>query len=99
MLWVAVALATLAADSSDSSSHSKLADAAGDQWLATSPSFVVRNHHSAHDARQIAQQCERWRSKLQKYWTAESQAAWTARCTVTVHSSTSSYLVAVGQGG
>jgi len=71
----------------------------GDQWQATSANFVVRNLHPSHDARTIAEYCERWRNKLQKYWIAEQQDAWQAKCEVVVHANSSSYLAAVGGGG
>jgi hypothetical protein len=72
---------------------------ASSQWNATSANFVVRNLHPSHDARNIAEHCERWRSKLQKYWIAEQQDAWQTKCEVVVHATSSSYLAAVGLGG
>jgi hypothetical protein len=71
----------------------------GTQWQATSENFTVRNQHPSHDARQIAEHCERWRTKLQKYWTASRQPAWSSRCEVVVHANSASYLSVVGQGG
>lgn len=72
--------------------------ATGTQWQAASDNFTVRSHHSAHDARQVAAHCERWRAKLQRYWCAEERAAWTPKCSVVVHGSAASYLGAVGAG-
>jgi hypothetical protein len=74
-------------------------DATGSQWQATSANFVVRNFHPSHDARSVAKHCERWRSKLQKYWTAERQDFWVSKCEVVVHANSTSYLAAVGVGG
>src|SRR5690349_10731615 len=73
--------------------------AASNQWHATSANFVVKNSHPSHDARNIAEYCERWRTKLQKYWIAEQQDAWQTKCEVIVHANSSSYLTAVGSGG
>src|SRR6478672_5237357 len=74
-------------------------EATGGPWQAASANFVVRNFHASHDARRVAEHCERWRSKLQKYWIANPQDAWQAKCEVVVHASSSSYLAAVGMGG
>jgi hypothetical protein len=74
-------------------------EATGSQWQANSANFVVRNRHSSHDARQVAEHCERWRSKLQKYWITERQDVWETKCEVVVHANSSSYLAAVGVGG
>lgn len=71
----------------------------GGQWQATSVNFVVRNYHPSHDARQVVEHCERWRTKLQKYWIAAEQDAWAAKCEVVVHANISTYLTAVGVGG
>lgn len=70
----------------------------GTQWQAASANFNVRNHHSAHDARAVAEHCERWRAKLQRYWCADERAAWSPKCEVIVHGSGASYLAAVGSG-
>lgn len=73
-------------------------EATGGQWHAASANFIVRNFHASQDARKIAEHCERWRSKLQKYWIAERQDAWEAKCEVVVHANSASYLAAVGAG-
>jgi hypothetical protein len=73
-------------------------DIRGCQWQATSPNFTVRNFHASHDARKIAEHCERLRTKLQKYWTAEEQGPWSIKCAVVAHSGSASYLAAVGAG-
>src|SRR5690349_22972931 len=102
MLWIACSLALLGADQ-DVAIDGPLVQVAkvevtGCQWEATSTNFKVRNYHASHDARQIAQYCEKWRVKLQKYWIAAEQDAWSAKCEVVVHSGMQSYLAAVGAG-
>lgn len=99
MVALVLSLAVLGADASASTVVAGPAAPAGDQWVATSPSFVVRNFHSGHDARQVAALCERWRTKLQKYWAAQQQPAWQCRCQVTVHAGIAGYLAVVGNGG
>src|SRR5262245_26782499 len=94
MLWIACSLALSGANPADGCA----APIAGDQWQATSPNFLVRNHHSAHDARKVAEYCESWRAKLQRYWIASEQDTWAAKCDVVVHSGSASYLAAVGSG-
>src|SRR5262245_34570708 len=74
-------------------------DIRGCQWHATSPNFSVRNFHAAHDARKVAEYCERWRTRLQKYWIADEQDAWKIKCEVVVHAGIGTYLTAVGPGG
>jgi hypothetical protein len=98
MLWMMLTMATFAADAPAVDVARNTIEPVGDQWLATSPSFVVRNFHPAQDARHVAQQCEKWRDKLHKYWTAEIRTAWPRRCEVTVHSCGASYVAAVGPG-
>jgi len=73
--------------------------ATGSQWHATSANFVVRNFHASNDARRVAEHCERWRTKLQKYWIADQQDTWQMQCEIVVHANRSSYLAAVGTGG
>jgi hypothetical protein len=97
MLWVACSLTLLAADA-EVEVQPRLA-VSGCQWQATSPNFDVRNFHPAHDARRVAEYCERWRAKLQKYWIAAEQDTWPAKCQVVVHRGLSTYLAAVGSGG
>jgi len=75
------------------------ANVTGTQWQAVSVNFNVRSQHPAHDARQVALHCERWRAKLQKYWTAAAQPSWANKCEVVVHANSTSYLAVVGQGG
>lgn len=99
MLVLILGLAALGADASASTDVAEPAAPAGDQWVATSSSFVVRNFHPGHDARQVAAHCERWRTKLQKYWAAQQQPAWQCRCEVTVHAGIAGYLAVVGSGG
>src|SRR3954470_21280481 len=100
MLWIACTLTLLGADNEVSAAApTPIAEIRGCQWEATSSNFKVRNYHSAHDARQVAEYCEKWRSKLQKYWIAAEQDAWTTKCEVIVHSGTNSYLAAAGAGG
>jgi len=102
MLWIACSLALLGADqdvaANEPGAPAAQAQVAGCQWEATSANFKVRNYHPSHDARQVAQHCEKWRAKLQKYWIATEQDAWTAKCEVVVHSGIQSYLAAVGAG-
>jgi len=86
MLWVACSLALLGAE------------ADGSQWQSTSANFTVRNYSPSHDARQVAQHCERWRAKLQKYWTSDEHRAWSPKCEVVVHAGARSYLSALGNG-
>src|SRR5947209_8209067 len=102
MLWIACSLALLGADNdavaTGPNTAAVTAEIRGCQWEATSANFKVRNFHSSHDARQVAQYCEKWRARLQKYWIAAEQNAWTAKCEVVVHSGMQSYLAAVGAG-
>jgi hypothetical protein len=70
----------------------------GTQWHAATDNFIIRSHHRSHDARQVAAHCEQWRAKLQRYWCAEEQPAWSPKCEVVVHASGASYLAAVGAG-
>jgi hypothetical protein len=95
MLWVACSLALIAADGKMDISP---AAATGCQWQATSANFTVRNYHAAQDARRVAEHCEHWRAKLQRYWCAEEREAWTPKCEVVVHASKGTYLAAVGAG-
>lgn len=102
MNWVFCSLILLAAGDTAVSAEPErqVAPAVqGTQWHATSENFTVRNQHPSHDARQIAEHCERWRTKLQKYWTASQRSAWVPRCEVVVHANSTSYLAIVGQGG
>jgi hypothetical protein len=71
----------------------------GDQWRASSANFAVRNYHANQDARRIALYCERWRTKLNKYWNPQEQEPWTVLCEVVVHGNIASYMTAVGAGG
>ncbi len=100
MLWIACSLALLAAPT-DSQPTGQPATYAvlGCQWQATSANFTVRNFSALHDARKVAEHCERWRAKLQKYWTAAEQEPWSSKCEVVVHAGIGTYLNAVGQGG
>jgi hypothetical protein len=101
MLWIAYSLALLAVDAEAEAKGATLspsADVCGCQWQATSRNFTVRNFHRSHDARQIAEYCERWRSKLQKYWISTEQDAWATKCEIVVHSGSASYLAAAGSG-
>src|SRR4051794_15242854 len=75
---------------------SSTVETTNNQWHSASANFVVRNFHASHDARQVAEHCEKWRSKLQRYWIAEQQDAWQAKCEVVVHANSASYLAAVG---
>jgi hypothetical protein len=93
MLLVACSLALLA-----SNADGMAVSASGDRWQATSASFTVRSHHAAHDARQVAQHCERWRTRLQKYWCPGGQDTWSPKCEVVIHAGSNSYLRAVGAG-
>jgi hypothetical protein len=100
MLWIACSLALLGADdeSATGGASQSAAEVRGCQWEATSANFKVRNSHPSHDARQVAQYCERWRAKLQNYWIAAEQEPWNTKCEVVVHSGSGSYLTAVGAG-
>ena len=107
MLWTACCLAVLSvgAESGCEAGPAGIVDASATstgatftQWQATSENFVVRNQHAGHDAREVAAHCEAWRSKLQKYWCASEQPAWSPKCEVVVHASGASYLAAVGAG-
>src|SRR5436309_1441923 len=95
MLWIACSLALLTADQQPTNRESL---ATGCQWQAASDNFAVRNFHPRHDARKVAAHCELWRAKLQKYWTAGEQPAWSQKCEVVVHANSGSYLAAVGAG-
>jgi hypothetical protein len=102
MLYLACSLAMLSADINQSPAAKDEQPVqptiTGCQWHATSRNFAVRNYHASHDARQVAAHCERWRSKLQKYWIAGEQDNWTVKCEVVAHSSSGTYLAAVGAG-
>jgi hypothetical protein len=98
MLWLACSLAIFGADA-ESTQTSSAAAVTDSKWHATSANFAVRNYCQSHDARRVAEHCERWRSKLQTYWTAAEQEAWTIKCEVVVHAGSASYLAAVGTGG
>src|SRR5690242_20286537 len=95
MLWIACSLALISADPEPT----EVPLVPGCQWEAASANFTVRNYHRLQDARQVAAYCEKWRAKLQKYWTANEQPAWTQKCAVVVHANGTSYLAAVGAGG
>jgi len=102
MFWIACSLALLAAPADSQptgQSQSSISEVRGCQWQATSANFVVRNYAASHDARQVAEHCERWRAKLQKYWIATEQKSWTIKCDVVVHAGIGTYLHAVGAGG
>jgi len=98
MLWIACSLALLGADPESSRQTPGTVAVNGCQWHATSPNFAVRNFHASHDARQVAEYCERWRYKLQKYWIAADQDAWATKCEVVIHAGSTSYLAAAGSG-
>src|SRR2546423_1047192 len=107
MLWIAYSLALLGAgtdgqpacdcrvDSAQQSSSKVL----GCQWQAPRANFGGRNYAASHDARQVAEHCEQWRTKLQKYWIAGEQQPWAIKCDVVVHAGIGTYLTAVGGGG
>src|SRR5260221_4810254 len=103
MLWIACSLAMFAADA-EAAAGAKVDTGCGCkavcgcQWQATSANFAVRNYCPSRDARQVAEHCEGWRPKLQKYWTAMEQQPWTIKCEVVVHSGSGSYRAAVGAG-
>jgi len=106
MLVIAASLALLTADPAMPPAASQRATSPpvpskieGNVAEALSANFSVRSFHRSLDARQVAEHCERWRSKLQRYWCAEEREAWTPRCEVVVHAHINSYLAAVGQGG
>jgi hypothetical protein len=46
----------------------------------------------------VAEHCEQWRAKLQRYWCTAERPAWDSKCQVVVHASSRSYLSAVGSG-
>jgi hypothetical protein len=103
MLWIACSLAAFSAApgcgaETCGSGQQAVASMDGTQWQAASTSFVVRNYHPSHDARQVADYCERWRAKLQRYWCAAERDPWTCKCEVIVHYGSRSYLAAVGAG-
>src|SRR5436190_1693666 len=99
MLWIACSLAMWGAGTEVATAPaSTTADIHGSQWQATSPNFAVRNEHPLHDARKVAEHCERWRTKLQKYWIAADQQPWATKCDVVVHAGSGAYLAAVGAG-
>src|SRR5207244_9996609 len=102
MLWIACSLAWLGAetDGLDAGQTQTPATAVvGCQWQATSANFTVRNYAASHDARKVAEHCELWRAKLQKYWIAGEQESWAIKCEVVVHAGIGTYLNAVGAGG
>lgn len=102
MFWTACLVAALAASPEAAASTTtprSQAPIAGNQWQAASDNFIVRNYHAGHDARQVAQHCEQWRSRLQQFWCDREAEAWTPKCTVIVHGSGQSYLATVGAGG
>lgn len=100
MLWIACSLALFGAGTDSQPTGQVAADNIhGSQWQAASANFVVRNYSTAHDARQVAEHCERWRVKLQKYWIATEQQTWAIKCDVVVHAGIGTYLQAVGVGG
>jgi hypothetical protein len=102
MLSIACSLALLAAGTDEQPAGQSPVSAEavrGCQWQATSANFNVRNYAASQDARQVAEYCERWRTKLQKYWIAAEQQPWAAQCEVVVHGGIGTYLNAVGPGG
>ena len=102
MLWIVCSVAIFAAApipvAEAGIQTPAIATVEGTQWEAASANFVVRSHHSAHDAREVAEFCERWRGKLQRHWCAAEREAWSPRCEVVVHADARSYLAAVGAG-
>jgi len=98
MLWIVCSLVAFGAGM-DEAPAGQSDSVRGSQWQATSANFAVRNLSPSHDARQVAEHCERWRSKLQKYWIAVEQDPWASKCEVVVHSGIGTYLQAVGAGG
>jgi hypothetical protein len=102
MLWIVCSVATFAAaplPAADLANPTPaIAKAAGTPGEATSVNFVVHSRHSAHDAREVAQFCERWRTKLQQHWCAAEREAWSPRCEIVVHADAHGYLAAVGAG-
>jgi hypothetical protein len=100
MLWIACSLALLGAGTDSQPTGQVATDTIrATKWDATSANFVIHNHSAAHDARQVAEHCERWRTKLQKYWIATEQESWAIKCDVVVHAGIGTYLQAVGAGG
>src|SRR5437763_4713779 len=98
MFWIAYSLVLCSANPEAAPVEPTDYSIAGCQWQASSKNFSVRNFHSAHDARQVAEHCERWRAKLQKYWCTEECDCWSPKCEIVVHARSSSYLGAVGKG-
>jgi hypothetical protein len=98
MLWIACSLAMFGASSDGCCAEPAATSISGDQWQATSANFSVRSHHPAHDARKVAEYCEHWRARLQRYWIASEQDPWAVKCDVAVHAGSASYLAAVGSG-
>jgi hypothetical protein len=100
MLWIACSIALFGAGTDSQPTGQFASDTIrGTQWHATSPNFVILNHSAAHDARQVAEHCEQWRTKLQKYWIATEQEPWDIKCDIVVHAGIGTYLQAVGAGG
>jgi len=103
VLWTVYCVAALAIGSdagneSPNNGASETIAITGTQSQASSENFLVRSQHSAQDARQVAEHCERWRSKLQGYWCWAERDAWSPKCEVVVHAGSRSYLAAVGAG-
>jgi hypothetical protein len=103
VLWTvycvaAVAIGSEAGNESRNNRESETIAITGTHSHAVSENFVVRSQHPAHDARQVAEHCEAWRAKLQRYWCPAERDAWTPKCDVVVHSNSSSYLASAGAG-
>lgn len=72
---------------------------AGDARVAGSTNFAVFSNCSAHDARDVAVHCERWRERLHSFWCGSSKtSAWEPRCRIVIHATRRDYLAAVGTG-
>lgn len=74
--------------------------AIGNATQAESANFVVVNYAAGEDARQVAEHCERWKAKLQKFWCGQDdETAWTPKCQIVLHAGRAQYLAVVGIGG
>jgi hypothetical protein len=93
MQWIACSLALLAANAAEPA-----VAISGSAQQAVSTNFIVHSRHPGHDARQVAEHCERWRTKLQRYWRDAESDAWSPKCEVVVHAGSRGYLAAVGAG-
>lgn len=67
-------------------------------FVAETPSFRVHSCTSADHLRELADACERWKTRTQTMWLGDDAATWQPRCEVVVHATVGAYCRTLGPG-